>query len=426
MIIERFLLIILFIYVIYLHCKISKNKNIENFAVTDDIRAAVKEIYNTDLQAIRNLDKLAQDIQSGGYTVNGNLNVTGKLKVDSDITNNWITTQLTNYNNTFQNNYNSFSNNFGPRMDVVEKKTSRMKDHMYFPDGGTIYENITTALDNGWIQKSGNPPGWESNYWRNNPYHQRSLIRLYKSNNWNEGIQVYVPYTPGTLWVRIIVQAEWQGFTIYKNGGTNMGEYNRGYSSATSISPDGSIGSGNAKHCWIPCCVPEANWYWIVGGTRHATLVHISGIAVTSNPWCHGSNTCLSYHWGSNGSSNIGWNSNGWNGDLLAQITSNVNAILFVPNIYSGRDKLVYFIEHNNTGEGGKHENIYVQDTEIERLRATYSNPFATHFNSKPYNRFLAARIPVHLTNSNLLKITIKTNDDWFYFRECGTIDYYP
>ena len=54
------------------------------------------------------------------------------------------------------------------------------------------------------------------------------------------------------------------------------------------------------------------------------------------------------------------------------------------------------------------------------------SEKLKTHFNSKPYNRFLAARIPVHLTNSNLLKITIKTNDDAIYFRECGTIDYYP
>ncbi len=438
MIIERFLLIILFIYVIYLHCKINKNKNIENFALsTDDrnevttlirneIRPVIKEIYNTDMSAIRNLDKLADDISKGGYTINGNLNVTGKLKVDSDISNSWITNTLTTYNNTFQNNYNSFSNNFGPRMDLVEKKTSRMKDHMYFPDGATIYENVVTALNNGWIHKSGNPPGWDNTSWTNNLWHQRPLIRLHKSNNWNEGIQVYVPHGPGTLWVRIIVQDEWQGFTIYKNGGQNMGEYNRGYSSATTISPDGSIGSGKTRHCWIPCCVPDGNWYWIVGGARNATIVYVSGIAVSSNPWCHGSNTGLSYHWNSNGSTNVNWNSSNWNGDILSEIRSNVTANLFVPNIYSGRDKLVYFIEYNNTGEGGKHENIYVQDNEIERLRATYSNPFATHFNSKLYNRFLAARIPAHLTNTNLLKVSLKTGDDYFYFRECGTIDYYP
>jgi hypothetical protein len=424
--IRDILLIILFIYVIYLHCKISKNKNIENFAVTDDIRAAVKEIYNTDLQAIRNLDKLAQDIQSGGYTINGNLNVTGKLKVDSDISNSWITTQLTNYNNTFQNNYNSFSNNFGPRMDLVEKKTSRMKDHMYFPDGATIYENVQDALNNGSFYKSGNPSGWNlTNNPNNNKWNQKTVIGMGYKNTFSNGIQIWV-HGGYTLWVRIIHDNYWQGFTIYNNSGENMGEYSRGLISATTISPDGSIGSGTAAHSWIPCCVPSGNWYYIISGTKYANMAWISGIAISLNPWNHGSNSCLSYHYGSNNSSGVTWNNNNWNGDILAQINGNTTANLFVPNVYSGRDKLVYIIEHNNTGEGGKHESIAVQDTEIERLRATYSNPFARHFNSKPYNRFLAARIPVHLTNSNLLKITIKTGNDAIYFRECGTIDYYP
>jgi hypothetical protein len=85
MIIERFLLIILFIYVIYLHCKISKNKNIENFAVTDDIKAAIKEIYNTDMEAVRQLAKMADDIQKGGLKVNGNLIVTGTITSTGDI-----------------------------------------------------------------------------------------------------------------------------------------------------------------------------------------------------------------------------------------------------------------------------------------------------------------------------------------------------
>jgi hypothetical protein len=69
--IRDILLIIIIIYVLYLHSKIKKN--IENFAVTDDIRATVKEIYNTDMQAVRDLDKLAKDIQSGGYNIDGNL-----------------------------------------------------------------------------------------------------------------------------------------------------------------------------------------------------------------------------------------------------------------------------------------------------------------------------------------------------------------
>jgi ABC-type cobalt transport system substrate-binding protein len=77
--IRDILLIIIIIYLILSHSK--KNKNIENFALSVDdknevitlikneIRPALKEIYNTDMSAVRNLDKLAQDIQSGGYSI---------------------------------------------------------------------------------------------------------------------------------------------------------------------------------------------------------------------------------------------------------------------------------------------------------------------------------------------------------------------
>ena len=51
--IKDILLIITILYVFYLHSKINNIKNIENFAVTDDIRAVVKEIYNTDMEAVR-------------------------------------------------------------------------------------------------------------------------------------------------------------------------------------------------------------------------------------------------------------------------------------------------------------------------------------------------------------------------------------
>jgi hypothetical protein len=83
--IEKILLIVIIIYLIFSHSK--KNKNIEKFALsTDDrnevlnlIRPIIKEIYNTDMSAIRDLDKLAKDIQSGGYSINGDLTVTGTI-----------------------------------------------------------------------------------------------------------------------------------------------------------------------------------------------------------------------------------------------------------------------------------------------------------------------------------------------------------
>ena len=89
MIVEKFLLIILFIYVIYLHSKINKNKNIEKFALSIDdkneVRTLIKEIYNTDMDAVRTLAKMADDIQKGGLKVNGNLIVSGTITSTGDI-----------------------------------------------------------------------------------------------------------------------------------------------------------------------------------------------------------------------------------------------------------------------------------------------------------------------------------------------------
>ena len=75
--IEKILLIIIIIYLIFSHCK---NKNKENFAVTDDIRLAIKEIYNTDMQAVRDLATMANKLNNTtGVEIPGNLTVTGTI-----------------------------------------------------------------------------------------------------------------------------------------------------------------------------------------------------------------------------------------------------------------------------------------------------------------------------------------------------------
>ena len=74
--IKDILLIVIIIYLIITHCK---RNNREHFAVTDDIRAAVKEIYNTDMEAIRQLAVMAQELTAGGMKIPGNLTVSGTI-----------------------------------------------------------------------------------------------------------------------------------------------------------------------------------------------------------------------------------------------------------------------------------------------------------------------------------------------------------
>ena len=83
--IRDILLIIIIIYVVYLHSKINTIKNRENFAVTDDIKAVVKEIYNTDMESVRQLAAMTDKLLKGGLEILGNLKVTGNLEVSGTI-----------------------------------------------------------------------------------------------------------------------------------------------------------------------------------------------------------------------------------------------------------------------------------------------------------------------------------------------------
>lgn len=88
--IDRILLIIIIIYLIISHCKIWFDKsiyknNIENFAVTDDIKGAIKEIYNSDMESVRQLAIMSQKLLAGGLEIPGNVKITGNLEVSGAI-----------------------------------------------------------------------------------------------------------------------------------------------------------------------------------------------------------------------------------------------------------------------------------------------------------------------------------------------------
>ena len=77
------------------------------------------------------------------------------------------------------------------------------------------------------------------------------------------------------------------------------------------------------------------------------------------------------------------------------------------------------------------HTSLSVNGLLIERFRTTYDNPFARHFNSKIYSKYIAARIPKELINPDKrfidVKIDMSTVNDGIhiYFREIGTHDFF-
>jgi hypothetical protein len=69
--------------------------------------------------------------------------------------------------------------------------------------------------------------------------------------------------------------------------------------------------------------------------------------------------------------------------------------VLMVPVVPSGKDKIVYIIEHNNNWVGVMHGDVQINGNKAERFRTSWTNnPFATHFNSKQYSRYLGTRVP--------------------------------
>ena len=69
---------IIFLFIIaafigYYMCKKESFDTVEGFAAIDDARQAVREIYNADIDAIRNLSTVATKLQAGGLTVPGTL-----------------------------------------------------------------------------------------------------------------------------------------------------------------------------------------------------------------------------------------------------------------------------------------------------------------------------------------------------------------
>ncbi len=81
----------------------NKPKTVEKMANTDDVKEAVKQLYNADVQAIRNLSEVATKIQTDGLTVPSHANIRGKMIVGSDANAkdfpDWLTLSVEHPNN---------------------------------------------------------------------------------------------------------------------------------------------------------------------------------------------------------------------------------------------------------------------------------------------------------------------------------------
>jgi hypothetical protein len=98
-----------------------------------------------------------------------------------------------------------------------------------------------------------------------------------------------------------------------------------------------------------------------------------------------------------------------------------------VPVVPSGKDKIIYMVEYNYNSTGVMHGEVFVKDQKIERFRTSWiNNPFAAHYNSKLYSRYLGTRVPASIIDSSDFLITLKIDlrqSSSIHVREIGSHD---
>ncbi len=329
------------------------------------------------------------------------------------------------------------------------ESTNPMRHRMY-PAEPLVYQDIFDARDAKAIQKRGQPAGYNDTRHATaaTAWNDRRLICFGEKATGDAGALVTVPKGYDTLWVRVPGDLHYCIRAKFIDGAKEeLGYWTGGRRQANCYCPDGSLSDGYAySHQWIPIPVGRSGQVLLVdeiGGPNSATNsgLWFGGLAFSTNPWGHAVQSAQGYNWAKNGGEATIWesSSDGWHGDVYTRLEPKTNQVLMVPYCWTGRDKLLYLVEHNSDWNGCMHTGITINDTPLpERFLASYDNPFARHWNSKIYNRYIAARIPADLIpqpsadKAPLLKVQIdlsmqqpitKDVPTGIHFREMGTHD---
>jgi hypothetical protein len=115
--------------------------------VSNDIKKAVKQVYLADVEAIRNLSEVATKLQAGGLTIPGNLNVTGTIKANGEISNNSLSlsglnNSINNVNNGLNNSINNSINSVRSALNNSVNSINSQLSRKYDKSGGTISGNV--------------------------------------------------------------------------------------------------------------------------------------------------------------------------------------------------------------------------------------------------------------------------------------------
>jgi hypothetical protein len=321
-----------------------------------------------------------------------------------------------------------------PSFNRLNADGTNMLNYMY--RDAIIYQDIFAAYNSNIFTKKGTPNGWDETSYVQNPWNSKRILKIGGGPNFNgNGMLINVPDGGfNVLWLRVL-NDRWMTFRCQSLNDESQVNFNSvqeiyaaGYRKLNQYGPDGgSPDSYWDLHHWLPIPLRQPGQYMCYSDKNSDDW--ISGIAFSKNLWNHALNSAVAFLWKLNPQTgDINWVGENWNNDQLAYFPAGSNTEVSVPVVYSGKDKIIYIVEHNNNWTGCQHGNVYINGQQVERFRTSYSNPFATHYNSKIYDRYMATKIPASLVGQNdkfvRLKIDMTGSNHHIHFREIGTHDY--
>jgi hypothetical protein len=303
---------------------------------------------------------------------------------------------------------------------------SQRKNFMY-TDEILVHQDIYSALQRGVIEKSGSPDNWLDNY---PVWNKRNILRFGIGRiTANDGLKVNVPEGYNVLWVRIL-NDRWFHMRVKYVEDKEQGEiekYASGFRNLNEYSPDGAAPDTQwTTHMWMQIPLRMAGAVVLTSEVNSDSW--ISGIAFGKNLWNHARNSAVAYHWAINGGEAMRWHTHNWNNDQLCSLNAGAIRVLRVPVIPNGRDKMVYLVEHNNNWVGTMHGEVWIGTNRVDRFRTSWNNnPFATHYNGKMYDRYMATIVPANLIQPTdkfiELRVDMSMSDHHIHIREAGTHD---
>ncbi len=334
--------------------------------------------------------------------------------------------------------------------------TNPINQYMYLPNENIMWNNLKTFKNI--------TPGWTNSgedldtTYDTTTWYDKNIYKTKTVNNqpMGTGIKIKVPDFENrndisgldfsVLWVQTLNDTKrWSTFRVYTKNedGTynSFGSYGTGFRYLNNISPNGSIHNETYNLFeWYPVPIQLNSSREVYVSNPFNELTWYSGFAFSTNPWNHCRVSARTIYCNLNKEGNdlittltsyptqttIVWGGS-WNNDTYCQITTGSEGAFRIPFVNSGREKIFYLIEHNDNWSTSS-KNVKVNGIEIGNLYTSFDNPFARHFNSKIWQRYLGVIIPkdiINSINSNFMTITI-TTPFYINIREVGTHDVNP